>query len=119
MTEIITEQRGIDTLYSFCGKNDGFNVIRQPDQLQSAYIEILEQLARDIFGDLICYKQIPECRVIINPQAPNEGLADTWRTTNVRRNILGLKVVRFMRWNPDYWAPVQGRDTESLITGGD
>lgn len=44
----------------------------------------------------ICYKQIPECRVIINPQAPNEGLADTWRTTNVRRNVLGLKVVRFI-----------------------
>lgn len=88
------EGLGIETLYTLCEKNDGFNVIRRPDQLQSAYIKILEELARDIFGDLICYKQIPECRVIINLQTPNEGLAETWRTTNVSRNVLGLKVVR-------------------------
>lgn len=88
------EGLGIETLYTLCEKNDGFNVIRQPDQLQSAYIEILEELARDVFGDLICYKKIPKCRVIVNPQAPNEGLAETWRTTTVGRNVLGLKVVR-------------------------
>lgn len=84
---------GIETLYSLCEKNDGFNVIGEPDRLQGAYIKILEEIARDIFGDLICYAHIPKCRVIVNSHAPNTGLANTWKAEQTCRNAMGLKVV--------------------------
>lgn len=83
----------IDTLYDLCEENDGFHVIDEPDELQKNKIRILERMAEDIFGDMICYEKLPECRVIVNQDSPNEGFARTFRADKTIKNSLGLKAV--------------------------
>lgn len=84
---------GLESLYTLCEKNDGFHVIREPDSRQKQWIHILEKMALDVFGDLLCYEKLPKCRVIVNRETPNEGFAMTSDSTAPASNRLGLKVV--------------------------
>lgn len=84
---------GMDTLYDLCEKNDGFHVIYEPNEFQKNKIRILEKVAVNIFGDMICYEKLPECRVIVNKETPNEGFARSFRTDKTTKSSLGLKVV--------------------------
>lgn len=84
---------GIDTLYDLCEKNNGFHVIYEPNEFQKNKIRILEKVAVNIFGDMICYEKLPQCRVIVNKETPNEGLARSFSTDKTAKSSLGLKVI--------------------------
>lgn len=88
---------GIDTLYDLCKKNDGFHVIYEPDEFQKNKIQILERVAKNIFGDMICYEKLPECRIIVNREAPNEGFARTFGADRTIKNSLGLRTVAHIK----------------------
>lgn len=84
---------GIDTLYDLCEKNDGFHVIYEPNEFQKNKIRILERTAVNIFGDMLCYEKLPECKIIVNRETPNEGFAKTFSADKMIRNSLGLKAI--------------------------
>lgn len=88
---------GIDTLYDLCEQYEGFDIIHKPDKLQQRRIRILEKMAQNIFSDILCYEELPECKVIANKGTPNEGFARTVNTDNLIRNKIGLKVVNDIR----------------------
>lgn len=66
---------GIEGILDLCKRNSGFQVYAKPNEIEKSYIKVLEEMARDVFGDLICYEQLPECEVIINENVPIDGLA--------------------------------------------
>lgn len=66
---------GIEGILDLCKRNNGFQVYAKPNEMEKSYIKVLEKMARDVFGDLICYEQLPECEVITNENVPIDGLA--------------------------------------------
>ncbi|MDE7310011.1 MAG: hypothetical protein K2N87_00010 [Eubacterium sp.] len=84
---------GMKTLYSLCEEHEGFHVTHKPDTQQKRRIQVLEQMAANIFGDLLCYEKLPECRVIINEETPHAGFASATKTDGSAKNVLGMKVV--------------------------
>lgn len=83
----------IDTLYTLCGEHGGFDVIREPDKRQRELIRVLENMASDVFADFLCYEKLPECKVIVNEETPNEGFVKVKEKGMSARNVLGLKAV--------------------------
>lgn len=88
---------GIESLYTLCERHDGFHVIQTPNPQQQKQIRILEHMASELFADLLCYEELPACRVIVNKGTPHEGFATTFSSAEPIRNALGLKVVSIIR----------------------
>ena len=84
---------GVRSIYDLCESCDGFHTIHEPDELQQKRIQVLEEMAWDIFSDLFAYEKLPKCGVIVNKGTPNEGFARTNRTDSSVQNKVGLKVV--------------------------
>ena len=82
---------GINTVSELCEKNGGNLVERDPDEKERWYIALLEKAARCVLGDLLCPETLPQCRILINEEAPWQG----YTMVNKRaggKNPYGLKV---------------------------
>lgn len=66
---------GVHSIYELCEKNNGFDEDAEPNEVQKKYIKILEKVAKEYFDDLICYETLPECRILLNKEAPILGKA--------------------------------------------
>lgn len=65
----------VPSIGALCEKHNGFDEEVAPDEVQRKYIKILETIAKTFFADLICYEQLPECRILLNKEAPILGKA--------------------------------------------
>ena len=83
---------GIEDLLSLCHDNGGFEEEALPDKKQKKRIEILELLASKYFGKLICYDELPDCRILLNAKSPLAGKAECHKETGKYYNSFGLKV---------------------------
>ena len=66
---------GIPNIYELCEKNNGFAEEAKPNELQKKYIKILENVAKQYFDNLFCYETLPNCRILLNKEAPILGKA--------------------------------------------
>lgn len=66
---------GVPNIYELCKKNNGFDEDAAPNKVQKKYIKILEKVAKGYFDDLICYETLPNCRILLNKEAPILGKA--------------------------------------------
>lgn len=69
------EKIGIKDIVQLCEENNGFQVYREPNNIEKECIEILKNLALDIIGDILCYEKIPTCDIINNKKAPMAAIA--------------------------------------------
>ncbi len=84
---------GISDIYTLCLDNGGFEEETLPDESQLERIRILETIAEEYFGSIICYDRLPECRLIQNVRSPLAGKAECRKTELKRYNHIGLRVV--------------------------
>lgn len=84
---------GIKTLDALCRENNGYVTCDDAGNREKPYIDILERVARDIFGNLICYERLPECRVIINDK--NLVLGQTFVANSLydKKNAYGMETL--------------------------
>ena len=52
----------------------------------------MELLASKYFGKLICYDELPDCRILLNAKSPLAGKAECHKETGKYYNSFGLKV---------------------------
>ncbi len=81
---------GIKSIDRLCQENNGFNILVKPDVSEYEMINLLREISIKHFGDIVCYDEIPECRLIENDGAPAEGLAHLTKEINKRKNAFGL-----------------------------
>lgn len=65
----------LPTIYNLCEKNNGFDEDASPNEVQKKYIKILENVSKKYFDNLFCYESLPNCRVLLNREAPVLGKA--------------------------------------------
>lgn len=87
---------GVPTIYELCEKNNGFDEAAEPNEVQMKYIQILELIAKKYFADLICYESLPNCRILLNKEAPILGKAhskkEDKRIMNKYGNVVRKKI---------------------------
>ena len=88
---------GIEDLISLCQDNGGFEEESLPDEKQKKRINLLAFLATKYFGKLICYDELPDCRILLNAKSPLAGKAECHKETGKYYNGYGLKVVSRIR----------------------
>ena len=89
---------GIKTLDTLCRENHGYVTHTEADKREQLYINILSRAAKETFGDLICYDDLPECKVIINEKVPVLGEAHMCINNEEKVNIYGMK----SQFSPQY-----------------
>ncbi len=82
---------GIDELDHLCQEHNGYEILREANPKEQAYIDILERIAKDIFKEYICYETLPHC-LIINNHTINSGSASIIKISGGAKNILGVKI---------------------------
>lgn len=69
------EKFDVPSVGMLCREHNGFDEEAAPDEVQKKYIRILERIVNTYFADLICYERLPECRILLNKEAPILGKA--------------------------------------------
>lgn len=86
----------VPNLYSLCERNNGFDEDATPNMIQRKYIELLERIAKEYFENLLCYELFPNCRILLNKEAPILGKAhsqkETIKVTNKYGHIVKRKI---------------------------
>lgn len=82
---------GIKSLDALCRENNGYITCIAADEREQLYINLLNKVARDIFGTLICYEHLPPCKVIMNDSSPVLGQAFVTNMDEDERNCYGMK----------------------------
>ncbi|MDO5392895.1 MAG: hypothetical protein Q4F24_17660 [Eubacteriales bacterium] len=85
------QELGIPGLNDLCRKCGGYELLRDADEREKRYLNILERIAGDVFDGYICYDSFPCCRIIKN-QPPHAGAAHSIASKRRMVNCLGLKV---------------------------
>lgn len=88
---------GIESIYSLCSRCGGFETEVSPSAEEAGQIHILESAARRFFSDLLCYEQLPECRILLNTESPLLGKARSVREDRRVYSTLGMRVTRKIR----------------------
>ena len=82
---------GVKSLDTLCREKHGYITHTEADKREQLYINILSRAAKEIFGDLICYDDLPECKVIINEKTQVLGEAHMQINDKDQENIYGMK----------------------------
>lgn len=82
---------GVKSLDTLCRENKGYVTHIEADEREQLYINILSRVAKEIFGDLICYDDLPECKVIINEKTQVLGEAHMHICNEHKMNLYGMK----------------------------
>lgn len=84
---------GIADLDELCRTLGGYDQTRDPEPIEAARIEILEEAAVDIFGALLCYDSgLPPVEVQTSEQAPHDGTAYIRPAETHPQNKCGIAV---------------------------
>lgn len=89
---------GVKSLDTLCREKHGYITHTEADEREQLYINILSRAAKEIFGDLICYDDLPECKVIINEKTQVLGEAHMQTNDKHQANIYGMKP----KYNPQF-----------------
>lgn len=89
---------GIESIYDLCLKNNGFILEEKPNEKEMQYIQVLEKGAKELFSDIISLDDFPECRILLNEEAPCVGFTKVVKYHDDKRNIYGLKVMRYAKY---------------------
>lgn len=89
---------GIESIYDLCLKNNGFILEEKPNEKEIQYIQVLEKGAKELFSDIISLDDFPECRILLNEEAPCVGFTKVVKYHNDKRNTYGLKVMRYAKY---------------------
>lgn len=82
---------GVKSLDTLCRENKGYVTHIEADEREQLYINILSRVAKEIFEDLICYDDLPECKVIINEKTQVLGEAHMHICNEHKMNLYGMK----------------------------
>lgn len=82
---------GIKSLDALCRENNGYVTCIEANEREQQHIQILKKMAREIFGDLICYEHLPQCKIIINDGSPVLGQAYVTTENANEMNAYGMK----------------------------
>ena len=83
---------GITDLEKLCEQNNGFQIYAEPSQKEQLYINILEETVKENFNDIVSYEHLPECKIVLNREAPIDGYTLTVDVKRSDFNQFGLKV---------------------------
>jgi hypothetical protein len=84
---------GYPTLEDECEKHDGYSLLRQANESEERYIDILELCTKLIFGmDFFGFEKLPQCYIIKNEDAVWRGMANCFPIKKTEKNIYGRKL---------------------------
>lgn len=87
----------IPSIYRLCKQCNGFDEDVETNRVQKKYLDILQEITWNYFGDLVVYDTLPECRIIINNKSTLAGKACYIKQKSKIINTAGLRVIGEMK----------------------
>lgn len=87
------ERLGIRSVVDLCEEEHGFITERSPNKKESAYLQILERAASQMFFALLCYDSYPDCKILVYENIPCKALISVLPMDEVKVNSVGMRVI--------------------------